>query len=172
MGDGGKPVAEKKLKSLTQALDVPALPASSLRFAEWVARYTLTPLGMVVRMMMGSHAVFEPVRPRFGVRLTEGAADPPRLTPAQLIGIPLTELQCPLADRLVRHENAATGHQFLDVAKTQRKSEVQPYDVADDVVWEAKAEIKLGGCHASSLQKLPRSAKLTVPTFANATEPE
>ncbi len=89
-----------------------------------------------------------------------------RLTPAQFVGISLTELQSPLADRLICYENAATGHQFLNVAKTQRKSEVQPYDVADDVVWEAKAEVKLGGCHASSLQKLPCSAKLTVASEA------
>ena len=35
---GGKPVPDKKLKSITEPLDVPALPASSLRFAEWVAQ--------------------------------------------------------------------------------------------------------------------------------------
>ena len=84
VGDGGKPVAAKKLKTITEALiDVPALPPVSLRFAEWVARYTLAPLGMVVRMMMGSSAVFEPTRPRFGVRLNEGAPHPPRMTPAR-----------------------------------------------------------------------------------------
>ena len=83
VGEGDRPVPDKRLKSVTQALDVPALPASSLRFAEWVARYTLTPLGMVVRMMMGSPAVFEPARPRFGVRAVQGAADPSRLTPAR-----------------------------------------------------------------------------------------
>ena len=32
-------------------------------------------------MMMGSSAVFEPVKPRFGVSANEGAADPPRMTP-------------------------------------------------------------------------------------------
>jgi primosomal protein N' (replication factor Y) (superfamily II helicase) len=83
-GDQGKPVPDKKLKTITAALpEVPPLPPISLRFAEWIARYTLAPLGMVVRMMMGSSAVFEPMKPRFGVRLNEGAADPPRLTPAR-----------------------------------------------------------------------------------------
>ena len=55
----------------------------SLRFAEWIAKYTLAPLGMVVRMMMSARAVFEPVKPRFGVTLVEGAAEPPRMTPAR-----------------------------------------------------------------------------------------
>jgi primosomal protein N' (replication factor Y) len=84
VGGGGKPVPEKKLKAITAGLpEVPPLPAISLRFAEWVARYTLSQLGMVARMMMGSSAVFEPVKPRFGVSANEGAADPPRLTPAR-----------------------------------------------------------------------------------------
>jgi primosomal protein N' (replication factor Y) (superfamily II helicase) len=100
VGDGDRPVPDKKLKSLTELLDVPALPASSLRFAEWVARYTLTPLGMVVRMMMGSHAVFEPVRPRFGVRAVAGAADVRRLTPARKRALDIA------ADGLVRAKSA------------------------------------------------------------------
>jgi primosomal protein N' (replication factor Y) len=81
LGDD-RPIAHDKLKTITQLLDAPLLPAASLRFAEWVARYTLSPLGMVVRMMM-SAATFAPVKPRFGVRITEGATDPPRMTPAR-----------------------------------------------------------------------------------------
>ena len=76
-------VAASKLKALIELLDVPALPVLSMRFAEWVARYTLAPLGMVVRMMMGAQAVFDPPRPRFGVRIVEGAPEPARMTPAR-----------------------------------------------------------------------------------------
>jgi primosomal protein N' (replication factor Y) len=83
-GDPGKPVADQKLKAIAAGLpEVPPLPLLSLRFAEWVARYTLTPLGMVVRMTMGAPAVFEPARPRFGVELNPGAPEPPRMTPAR-----------------------------------------------------------------------------------------
>ncbi len=82
IGAAGKAPAAKKLKRITQGLaDVLPLPPLSLRFAEWVARYTLTPLGMVARMMMGPGALFEPAKPRFGVRLA--AAAPSRLTPAR-----------------------------------------------------------------------------------------
>ena len=84
VGEGGKPVTDKKLKALTECLaEVPPLPAISLRFAEWVARYTLTPLGMVVRMMMGPSAIFESQKPRFGVRLSASAGAPRRMTPAR-----------------------------------------------------------------------------------------
>jgi primosomal protein N' (replication factor Y) len=83
VADGGKAVDPKKLKPIAARLDVPPLPPISLRFAEWVARYTLAPLGMVVRMMMSAQAAFEPQKPRFGVTLVVGAPEPPRMTPAR-----------------------------------------------------------------------------------------
>jgi primosomal protein N' (replication factor Y) len=83
-GDPGKPVPDQKLKTVAALLpEVPPLPVLSLRFAEWVSRYTLTSLGMVVRMMMGAPSVFEPGKPRFGVQLNPGAPEPPRMTPAR-----------------------------------------------------------------------------------------
>jgi primosomal protein N' (replication factor Y) len=75
-----KPVDPKKLKPLTSVLEAPPLPAMSLRFAEWVARYTLAPLGMVARMMMSADAAFEPAKPRFGVRIVAEAQPPQKLT--------------------------------------------------------------------------------------------
>ncbi|MFV0298742.1 MAG: primosomal protein N' [Hyphomicrobiaceae bacterium] len=76
-----KPVDPKKLKPVLERLDAPPLPLASLRFAEWVSRYTLAPLGMVSRMMMSASAAFEPVKPRFGVTLVPDAPLPPRMTP-------------------------------------------------------------------------------------------
>jgi primosomal protein N' (replication factor Y) len=100
-GDPGKAVPDKKLKAISALLaEVPALPIASLRFAEWVARYTLAPLGMVVRMMMGAPAVFEPARPRFGVRRNEEAAAPARMTPARKRALDIA------ADGLVRAKGA------------------------------------------------------------------
>ena len=80
VGDA-RPVDPKKLKTITGRLDAPPLPVQSLRFAEWVARYTLGPLGMVVRMMMSAQAAFEPSKPRFGVTIVADAPLPPRMTP-------------------------------------------------------------------------------------------
>jgi primosomal protein N' (replication factor Y) len=100
IGDQGKPVDEKKLKSIIERMDVPALPPTSLRFAEWVARYTLAPLGMVVRMMMSAQAAFEPAKPRLGVARVEGAAEPPRMTPARKRALDIA------ADGLIRAKSA------------------------------------------------------------------
>ncbi len=100
VGDQGKPVDEKKLKAIIERMDVPGLPAISLRFAEWVARYTLAPLGMVVRMMMSAQAAFEPAKPRLGVARVEGASEPPRMTPARKRALDIA------ADGLIRAKSA------------------------------------------------------------------
>jgi primosomal protein N' (replication factor Y) len=83
VGEPATPVPPKKLKTIAALLDAPPLPELSLRFAEWLARYSLAPLGMAVRLMMGASSVFEPAKPRFGVRLVADAAEPPRMTPAR-----------------------------------------------------------------------------------------
>jgi primosomal protein N' (replication factor Y) len=99
-GAAGKPVDEKRLKAITSRLDVPSLPIASLRFAEWVARYTLAPLGMVLRMMMGAQSAFEPEKPRYGVRRADGAPEPSRMTPARKRAVSIA------ADGLIRAKSA------------------------------------------------------------------
>jgi primosomal protein N' (replication factor Y) len=100
VGDG-RAVDPAKLKSITEVLgEVPALPEITLRFVEWIARYTLAPLGMSARLMIGAAAVFEPLRPRMGVKRVTGAPHPPRMTPARLKALELA------ADGLVRTKSA------------------------------------------------------------------
>jgi primosomal protein N' (replication factor Y) len=79
--DGAEPVAEAKLKLVGMVVDLPPLPALTMRFIEWIARYTLSPRGTVLRLMMGAPSAFEPVAPKFGVRLT--GTPPERLTPSR-----------------------------------------------------------------------------------------
>lgn len=80
IGGSDKDVNPIKLKAIADVFDVPPLPDVSLRFAEWIARYALGDLGMVLRMMMSAPAVFEPVKPKFGVKLVKGAPLPGRMT--------------------------------------------------------------------------------------------
>ena len=79
-----KPVKPEKLKAIAACLDVPPLPVISLRFAEWIAKYTLAPLGMVARMMMSAQTAFEPEKPRFGVCLVDGAPALAKMTAARV----------------------------------------------------------------------------------------
>jgi len=75
-------IERKKLRALIEVLDdVPPLPPVSLDFADWVANYTLSSPGMVLRMMMSASRAFSPPAPRYGVRLV--GPPPERLTPAR-----------------------------------------------------------------------------------------
>ena len=84
----------------------------------------------------------------------------------------LAELQCPLADRLVGDDDATAGHQFLDVAKAQRKPEVEPHHVADELGRKAEAAVNLEIFHPATLQNFAGCRKLTVPDAKNANQDE
>ena len=73
-----KPVDPKKLKTIVERFDLPPLPETARRFADWVSRYTLSPRGMVLKMMMSAYEVFSPDTPRWGYRLAGPA--PQRMT--------------------------------------------------------------------------------------------
>src|SRR6187200_1051991 len=76
-------IERAKLREIVEVLDdVPKLPRVSLEFADWVASYTLSSPGMVLRMMMSAGRAFDRPAPRSGVRLPEGSA-PSRMTPAR-----------------------------------------------------------------------------------------
>ena len=76
------PVRPEKLREIIEVLDdLPKLPRVSLEFADWMANYTLTPPGMVLRMMMSAAKAFDPPAPRYGVRLA--GPEPARMTPAR-----------------------------------------------------------------------------------------
>src|SRR5262249_38057498 len=63
-GPPAKPLAPGKLKAVAALFgEVPPLPDLSRRYAEWLGSYTLAPLGMVVRMMLGPALLFERTKP-------------------------------------------------------------------------------------------------------------
>ncbi|WP_163265267.1 primosomal protein N' [Chelativorans alearense] len=79
-GDG-EPVAAKKLRAISEVFDCPAVPADMRRFIDWVADYTLSPPGMVARMVLRAPGAFDPEPPTEGLRLT--ANRPDRMTAAR-----------------------------------------------------------------------------------------
>src|SRR3954468_24988563 len=86
-----------------------------------------------------------------------------------LVGEALAELARPLADCLMADRDAAGRQHLIHHAQAQRKAEVEPDRVADDLAWKAVAGVGgLGrGCHAGPLPvptfpAKPRP-KLTVP---------
>lgn len=59
-GPGGGHVPREKLKSVIRTLDLPPLPDVARHFIDWVAHYTLTPTGAVLKMAFGSAKLIEP----------------------------------------------------------------------------------------------------------------
>ena len=47
----------QKLKAITKEVGLPLLPESSRDFVDWVAKYTVTPAGAVLKMMLGNRRV-------------------------------------------------------------------------------------------------------------------
>ena len=45
-------VPEEKLKPINQILNTPPLPTNTLDFTQWVSQYTLSPIGMVLKMAL------------------------------------------------------------------------------------------------------------------------
>ncbi len=70
-----------KLRTVLDRLEAPPLPVESLKLVIWVAQYTLSSPGMVLRMMMSAKEAFTPPKPKLGHRLT--GAEPARQTPAR-----------------------------------------------------------------------------------------
>ncbi len=73
-----------KLKNVQAVLDAPAMSESLRRFVEWVAAYTISPPGAVLRMAMSAPAALEPPAQKAGWQLASGAIrEEVRLTPAR-----------------------------------------------------------------------------------------
>ena len=75
------PTLAQKLKPVVAVLEIPPVPDSFLRFLLWVARYTCTPLGRLVKMALSGARTAPPRRVVY--RLSEAArhqvpASPPR----------------------------------------------------------------------------------------------
>lgn len=79
-------IADAKLKPIAETLPVPRLPQELRRLVEWVANYTLTPPGAVLRMTMSVPDALELPRAITGYAIAEAgraalAAADSRLTP-------------------------------------------------------------------------------------------
>ncbi len=70
-------VAAKKLRAIAHIYDAPPMPEPSRRLVEWVAGYTLTPPGAVLRMAVNVPAALEPPKPVLAYRLADAVMQPP-----------------------------------------------------------------------------------------------
>ncbi|MEM7299627.1 MAG: primosomal protein N' [Pseudomonadota bacterium] len=74
-------VPPEKLRQIEERFDCPPMSADTRKFVNWIARYTLSPPGMVVRMFLRVPAAFDPEAPMEGYRFV--SADGLRMTSAR-----------------------------------------------------------------------------------------
>ncbi|NQU60803.1 MAG: primosomal protein N', partial [Rhodospirillales bacterium] len=74
-GKGEGDFAEARLKTITGKLDCPALPDVSRAFVDWVARYTLSAPGAVLKMTMSVPDALVPPKPLTAYALNPDAPD-------------------------------------------------------------------------------------------------
>ncbi len=81
-GDAAGDVDDAKIKPVAARLDAPPLPGSLRKFVDWIAAYSLSPPGAVLRLAMNARGALEPPKP---VRAYAATDVPPdlRLTPAR-----------------------------------------------------------------------------------------
>ncbi|CDZ41872.1 primosomal protein N' [Neorhizobium galegae] len=80
-GDNDDKLDPKKLRPITLVFDCPPLSKEMRDFVDWVARYTLSPPGLVARMAIRAPAALDPEPMVEGLRYLGG--QPERLTPAR-----------------------------------------------------------------------------------------
>src|SRR6266571_4656519 len=76
-----RPGLDNRLKDVAEKLEIPALKPELRNFIDWVADYTLSSRGMVLRMALRMGEQLGPERPRVAVRLA--GPIPSRMTPAR-----------------------------------------------------------------------------------------
>ena len=69
-GEADPDLPARRLRDIEGAVDVPPMTESLRRFVEWVAAYTLSPPGAVLRMAMSAPAALEPPAAKAGWRLS------------------------------------------------------------------------------------------------------
>lgn len=74
-------IDSKRLRPVEEVFDCPPIDEPMRRFIDWVAAYTLTPPGLVARMMLRAPEAFDPEPWTEGIRRTD--AEPERLTEAR-----------------------------------------------------------------------------------------
>jgi primosomal protein N' (replication factor Y) (superfamily II helicase) len=74
-------IEAKRLRPISQVFDCPPVPDDMRRFVDWVSNYTLTPPGLVGRMILRAPEAFDPEPWIPGLKLTERRPD--RMTEAR-----------------------------------------------------------------------------------------
>lgn len=96
----------KKLKPLSQLMDIPPLSDSIMKFIDWVAAYTLSPQGMVMKMVLSTPNAFESPPMKAHVVLT--GEPPERMTAPRQAVLDYMQGKAPQTVKMVAQESGVS----------------------------------------------------------------
>jgi hypothetical protein len=83
----------------------------------------------------------------------------PGTSAAQRIRIRVLEFLAPIAHRLVRQQDTASGHELFDVPVAEAEAEIQPHAVTDDRHREPMALVGIGGGSWGHVASMPHETE-------------
>ncbi len=110
------------------------------------------PYGGTVKLLPWKHSN-NPLKQRF---IHKPGAAQTSLAAPKTSGEDTAELEAPLADALVAHDDTALRQQILDISETETEWVIEPHGVGNDLRQLAVARVRIPrGVHAASIS-LPR----------------
>jgi len=88
----------EKLKFVIHKSELPPLPGSLMEFVEWVANYTLSPYGSVLKMALSVPRKFDKAKKKFFYRLSGDL--PEKMTPARkkVVDVAISDMSMPVKE--------------------------------------------------------------------------
>lgn len=80
-GAGAGDVSKAKIKEALECYNLPPLPAVHRKFLDWMAHYTMAPLGSVLKLTMSVPGALEPPKAVTGYIINDPSFDPKGLSP-------------------------------------------------------------------------------------------
>lgn len=80
-GPGAGDVKPERVKSLVSVYDLPPLPEVHRKFLDWMAHYTMAPLGSVLKLTLSVQGALEPPKPVKGYVINHPDLDPKSVSP-------------------------------------------------------------------------------------------
>ena len=159
-GEARGDVPDSRLKEIAAVLDVPPMPEVQRRFVEWVADYTLSPSGAVLRMAMSVPDALVPPRPLTAWRL---AGDPSglRLTRARRRVLEVLAEGPPLTAAELAREAAVSPSvvKGLTDARVLAACEIAPAPILGAPDWRRAGPMLSPAQHAASAALRARLTK-------------
>lgn len=138
-GKGDQALPLSKLKPVLEILDVPALSEEQRRFVEWVASYTVSAPGMVLKMCMSAPGALKSLPTVTLYYRADNGFDPGKLTPERLKVLEALNDRTPRTVRKIAKlakvsEAVVRGMVKQDMVEAIEKTRDAPYTLPDPML--------------------------------------